>query len=86
MYKELHEKVGDRLPQVSDQSSTPYIMAVFHELERRVPSAVFNVPHFSSRDAEVGGYLIPKGTQVFVTYGCIQRDPEFFKVRNSQRL
>ncbi len=57
--------------------------AVFREVERRAPFGVFNIPHFCDRDTEIGGYHVPAGTQVFLTYGNIYRDPSIFKVRTS---
>ncbi len=79
--REIQEKIGDRFPQVSDQELTPYCMAVIHEGFRRVRAGVFNVPHMTGRDVTLKGHFFPKGTQVYVTYGHLNMNPEEWPVK-----
>jgi len=44
--------------------SLPYVEATLLELVRYKTLAPFALPHSTKRDAEVGGYFVPKGTMV----------------------
>ena len=55
-------------------------MAALHEGFRHARSGSFNVPHLSTRDFTLGGHFIPKDTQVFVNFGAIRRNSDYFEV------
>ena len=48
----------------SDRDSMTYTEAVLHETLRRIPILPLSLPHYTTRDTEVGGYFIPKDTEV----------------------
>ncbi|KIP04523.1 hypothetical protein PHLGIDRAFT_120630 [Phlebiopsis gigantea 11061_1 CR5-6] len=72
---ELDRVVGqDRLPDMSDRDSCPYISAVAKEVLRWHPAVPLAVPHKTSTDDEYDGYFIPKGTIVIGNGWAILRD------------
>ena len=64
---EIDAVVGsDRLPLLDDPPALPYIDAILSECLRWMPTAQFGLPHASQEDDEYNGYLIPKGSVIFV--------------------
>ena len=53
---------AERLPNLSDRDSLPYISAVVKEAFRWRPFAEIGVPHMLTQDDEYEGYKFPKGT------------------------
>uniref|UniRef100_A0A8C4KX48 Uncharacterized protein n=1 Tax=Equus asinus TaxID=9793 RepID=A0A8C4KX48_EQUAS len=45
---------------MGDQARMPFTMAVVHEVQRFGDIAPLGLPHMTSRDIEVQGFLIPK--------------------------
>ncbi len=69
--KELDTVIGsDRLPQISDQKSLPYVEAVMMECFRWNPILPLGLPHITTADDEYKGYLIPKGSLVIGNSWC----------------
>ena len=64
------------------QEDLYFIVAALHEGFRHARSGSFNVPHMSTRDFTLGGFFIPKDTQVFVNFGAIRRSSDYFEVRS----
>lgn len=59
--QEIDDVVGQaRLPEMEDQTHMPFTTAVIHEVQRFGDVAPLGVPHMTSRDVEVQGFLIPK--------------------------
>ncbi len=52
-------------PQWSDKKRLPYTMAVIYEVMRHVSVAAFTLQHEALEDVAIGGYHIPKGTEVY---------------------
>ncbi|XP_055524343.1 probable cytochrome P450 304a1 isoform X2 [Wyeomyia smithii] len=79
MYNELIDIVGSsRLPTLEDRSSLPYCEAVIREalrIDTLVPSGI---PHMATKDTELCGYLIPKGTVVMNSFDYIHQQEEIF--------
>ncbi|KAI1784945.1 cytochrome P450 [Ganoderma leucocontextum] len=77
--QELDAVVGsERLPELSDRPSLPYINALVKELFRWHPATPIGAPHRVVADDEYNGYLIPGGASVFVNMWAILRDPEIY--------
>ncbi|KAK9067361.1 hypothetical protein SSX86_014688 [Deinandra increscens subsp. villosa] len=74
---ELDALVGkDRLVQESDLIHLNYIKACVKEALRLHPMAPFTLPRVASRDTTLGGYFIPKDSQVIVSRLGLGRNPE----------
>ncbi|XP_008849657.1 cytochrome P450 2W1 [Nannospalax galili] len=52
-----------RPPRPEDQRALPYTSAVLHETQRYI-TLLPHVPHCTTVDTQLGGYLLPKGTPV----------------------
>ena len=62
---ELDAVVGpDRLPELSDCNSLPYLNALIKELLRWHPVVIVGLPHRTLADDEYKGYFIPAKTIV----------------------
>ncbi|CAM8893691.1 unnamed protein product [Rhodiola kirilowii] len=74
---ELDLVVGkERLVQESDIPELKYIKAILMEAFRLHPVQPFIPPHFATKDAVVGGYLIPKGSHILISRYGVGRNPE----------
>nr|GMD48025.1 isoleucine N-monooxygenase 1-like [Ipomoea batatas] len=74
--KEIDSVVGrERLVEESDLPNLNYVKACIKEGFRLHPVAPFNIPHVSLADTAVGGYFIPKGSQVLLgrSLSCLSR-------------
>ncbi|CAK9164713.1 unnamed protein product [Ilex paraguariensis] len=77
---EIMQKIGtNRLVKESDIDQLPYLQAVLKETIRLHPAAPLMLPHKARNDAELLGFTIPKGTQVFVNAWSIGRDPKYWE-------
>jgi len=78
--KELDTVVGyDKMVEETDVSELHYLHAVFEETLRLYPPVPFLIPHCNSEASTLGGYDIPKDTQVMVNVWAIQRDPQVWE-------
>ncbi|XP_011071674.1 isoleucine N-monooxygenase 1-like [Sesamum indicum] len=78
--QELDQVVGrDKLVDESDLSKLNYVKACAKEAFRLHPMVPFNVPHVSSKDTIVGGYFIPKGSQVLLSRLGLGRNPRIWE-------
>jgi len=65
LQKEIDDVVSrDRLPSAEDQSRLPFVQACIMELMRWKMLAIISIARLTLNDSTVGGYFIPKGTQV----------------------
>ncbi|KAK7330670.1 hypothetical protein VNO77_24868 [Canavalia gladiata] len=78
--EELEAVVGkDSMVEESHIHKLPYLQAVMKETLRLHPPLPLLLNHCSSEATTVGGYKIPKGSQVFVNAWAIHRDPSMWE-------
>ena len=66
------------LPTVDDRTRLPYVFACLAESMRYRTIGPLGLPHKASEDSEIGGYLIPAGTQVLGNIYSIHHDPRYW--------
>uniref|UniRef100_A0A8C8W6D2 Uncharacterized protein n=1 Tax=Peromyscus maniculatus bairdii TaxID=230844 RepID=A0A8C8W6D2_PERMB len=73
--QEIDEVIGQgRHPEMADQARMPYTNAVIHEVQRFADIVPVNIPHMTSRDIEVQGFVIPKGTTLITNLSSVLKD------------
>lgn len=78
--EELHRVMGpNKKIKESDIDNLSYLQAVVKETLRLHPALPLLLPRYSTKDTSYMGYLIPKGTQVFVNAWAIGRDPDVWE-------
>ena len=64
---ELEEIIGKgKSIEEDDISRLPYLQCTVKETLRLHPSAPFLLPHKVEQDVELCGYIVPKGSQVYI--------------------
>ncbi|KAH6887764.1 cytochrome p450 monooxygenase [Thelonectria olida] len=75
--EELDRVVGpDRLPELEDYESLPYIRCCIKETLRWMPSVSLGVPHSVIKDDTYMGYSIPKGSTIIPNIWAIHMDQQ----------
>ncbi|XP_045690722.1 cytochrome P450 2D14 [Phyllostomus hastatus] len=78
--QEIDEVIGQvRQPEMGDQARMPFTMAVVHEVQRFGDIIPLGLPHKTSRDIEVQGFLIPKGTMLITNLSSVLKDEAAWK-------
>lgn len=70
------DALGGRPLEYADLENLTYLRACFDEAQR-FQAAPANI-RTAVADDEIGGYFIPKGSQVLITQYALQRDPRFW--------
>jgi cytochrome P450 len=83
-HAELDEVLGDRPPTAADLPRLKFTEQLAKESMRLYPPA-FGLGREAINDCEIGGYRVPKGTQVFLFQWATQRDPRFYEEPNAFR-
>nr|KAF6452101.1 cytochrome P450 family 2 subfamily D member 6 [Molossus molossus] len=78
--EEINAVIGQvRPPEMGDQARMPFTMAVVHEVQRFGDIIPLGLPHMTSRDTEVQGFLIPKGTTIITNLSSVLKDETVWK-------
>ncbi|XP_049483543.1 cytochrome P450 2D15 [Panthera uncia] len=78
--REIDEVLGpEQRPAMADQTRMPFTMAVMHEVQRFGDLVPLGMPHMTSRDIEVQGFLIPKGTTLITNLSSVLKDKTVWK-------
>ncbi|KAF7328683.1 putative cytochrome P450 [Mycena sanguinolenta] len=78
-HEEIDRVVGEhRMPTLDSLEEMPYIRAMIQETHRFRPVAPLMVPHCTVASEEYKGFIIPKGTTIFVNTWGIFHDPDLF--------
>jgi len=76
---EIDNVIGQRLPRLSDRLSCPFTESMILELLRYISHAPLAIPHETTKDTEVQGYFIPKGTQIFPNLWTLHHSERYWK-------
>jgi cytochrome P450 len=77
-HAELDEVLGGRAPDVSDLPKLKFTETIAKETMRLYPPA-YAVGREAIEDTELGGYAVPRKTQIFAFQWITQRDPRYFE-------
>ena len=76
-HEELDQVLGGRLPVPADLPRLKYTEMIAKESMRLYPPA-YGLGRQAVEDCEIGGFRIPRGSQLFMFQWVTQRDPRFF--------
>jgi cytochrome P450 len=77
LVEEWQRVLAGRAPTPDDLPNLPYTDAVITEAMRVYPP-VYLIGREATRDLELGGYRVPKGTTIFMCQWVSHRDPRYF--------
>ncbi len=77
-HAELDEVLEGRVPQASDLIRLKYTEMIAKEAMRLYPPA-YAVGREAIEECEIGGYRVPRHTQIFAFQWATQRDPRYFE-------
>ena len=80
-HAELEEVLGGRTAEVSDLPNLKYTEMIAKEAMRLYPPA-YAVGREAIEDTEIGGYRVPRKTQLFAFQWVTHRDPRYFQRPN----
>ncbi|KAK5601860.1 hypothetical protein CRENBAI_019503 [Crenichthys baileyi] len=65
---------GKDLISYEDRNNMPYVQAVIHEIQRIANTVPLSVFHCTTKDTELMGYSIPKGTMIIQNLNSVLRE------------
>jgi cytochrome P450 len=74
---ELQQVLAGRSPTAGDVSNLRYTEWVVRETMRLYPPA-YGIAREALADCEIGGYIVPKGTQIYFSQWLVHRDARWF--------
>jgi len=74
---EVRDVLGDRPPTAADVPNLPFAECVVKEALRLYPPS-WGIGREALGDEEIGGYAVPRGTQLVLVQWVVQRDPRWF--------
>ncbi|XP_038071646.1 cytochrome P450 2U1-like [Patiria miniata] len=78
--EELDEVVGqNRAPTMADRAHLPYTQATLQEINRRCNVIPCAIPHVTTEDVEMNGFILPKGTTVTANLYSAHMDPVYWR-------
>lgn len=77
-HAELDEVLGGRVPEVSDLPNLKFTEMIAKEAMRLYPPA-YAIGREAIEDTELGGYAVPRKTQLFAFQWITHRDPRYFE-------
>ncbi|KAI7734490.1 hypothetical protein M8C21_030298, partial [Ambrosia artemisiifolia] len=85
--EELDTQVGKDRPRLneSDINKLVYLQAVVKETLRLYPAAFLNAPRAFTKDCNIAGYHVPKGTWLLINIWKLHRDPKIWSDPNEFR-
>ena len=78
LQEELKRLKGSSPLSLQDRDKLPLLEATILEVLRMSAFMPFALPHCTTRDTNVSGYPLPKGSIVFVNLWACSRDPQYF--------
>lgn len=78
LYAEVERVLGDRLPVLADLPNLPYTLQVIKEAMRLYPPAWVLNAREPRINVTVGNYVVPAGTQIFISQWVMHRLSRFF--------
>jgi len=75
----------NRLPNMDDLPKLEYLTAILDELFRWKHFAPQGLPHEAASDLTLGGYNIPKGTQIFLNFYSLHMNEKLWNKPNEFR-
>ena len=77
--QELDEVVGqDRLPNIQDQTNTPYTLAFIDEVHRFASHVPLGVQHWTNKDIQVDGFTIPANSIIIPNISEVHHEQQFW--------
>ena len=78
VHEELDRVCGSRDPTYDDRENLPYTEATLMEIQRKGDLLPISVLHATSKDVNLQGYFIPKGTLIIPLLTMVLNNPEVF--------
>ncbi len=78
-HNEIIAVIGKRAPTIDNRKNTPYVEAVILEAFRYTSFVPLLLPHYTSCETDLNGYLIPKGTTVFPNVWSLHHDEKYWR-------